>query len=408
MPVLEVNSVLAESAFGGTPERAAAGLPVPANATESWLRAVALSGVGHYAAARAELARTRRLTRDPILRSHTLSTEASFLRQLGWHALAATLDGRAANLVLPDADPADRGPGRPAGDDRTLPDAARHEAVCDALTGLAADALGTGRPKLAARLLRRSRRHLDALPADYEPAWRPRIRLHWVSAETALYAPGAGLIAPPEPIAATRSDAAARPPVTPSRMDVGHGGSGGESTAAEPTHLGPGRSTPRAGSSVPHAAARGEHLDPAHTDPSSAHADPALAHADPALAHADPALAHPDPALAHADPALAHPDPALAHAAAALALAERSPSVRHRVKSGLLVAAATAAGGDVDRARELAENVAGQSRIFGLLPLRWACAMLLSGLDSAGGGADEAAVCAALLAARGGRLRTAA
>ncbi|SUA76874.1 Uncharacterised protein [Nocardia otitidiscaviarum] len=390
MPVLEVNSVLAESAFGGTPERAATGLPVPASATESWLRAVALSGVGHYAAARAELARTRRLTRDPILRSHTLSTEASFLRQLGWHALAATMDGRAANLVLPDADPADRGAGGPSGDDRTPTDAARHEAVCDALTGLAADALGTGRPELAARLLRRSRRHLDALPADYEAAWRPRIRLHWVSAETALYTPGAGLIAPPEPIAATpaaRPDAAARLPVMSSRMDAGHGGSGGESTAAERKHPGPRRSTPRAGSALPHAPARGEHLDPVHTDPSSAHAAPVVAHADLALAHADPALAH---------------------AEAALALAERSPSVRHRVKSGLLVAAATAAGGDVDRARELAENVAGQSRIFGLLPLRWACAMLLSGLDSAGGGADEAAVCAALLAARGGRLRMAA
>ncbi|WP_306360445.1 hypothetical protein [Nocardia sp. CC227C] len=314
MPVLEVNSVLAESAFGGTPGRAATGLPTPADATESWLRAVALAGVGHYAAARTELARTRRRSRDPILRSLTLSTEASFLRQLGWHALAATLDGRAAGLVLPDADPADRGPDDhgpghlEGGGDRALADAARHEAVCDALTGLAADALGTGRPELAARLLRRSRRHLDALPADYQPAWRPRIRLHWVSAETALCAPGAGLVAVPGPVA-----------------------------------------------DIPAAV-----------------------------------------------------DPALAHAEAALALAERSPSVRHRVKSGLLVAAATAAGGDVDRAREMAGNVAERSRIFGLLPLRWACAMLLSGLDSAGRGADEAAACAVLLAARGGRLRTAA
>lgn len=340
MPVPEVNSVLADAAFGPTPGRAAVELPVPSDATESWLRAVALGGVGHYAAARTQLARTRRLTRDPVLLSLTLSTEGSLLRQLGWHARAAALDGRAAALVLPDAPVReDRATAQPHGVARAtaqLPavdrataqdpvvarttahpstavraeavrnlaprpsDIARAEAVCDALTGLAADALGTARPALAARLLDRCRTHLPAA----EDSWRPLIRLHWVSAETALSAPGSGLVAAP--------------------------------------------------------------------DSASAVADPALAHAE-----------------------------------AAVALAQRCPSVRHRVKSGLLLAAASAATGDLDRSRLLAAEVARECREFDLLPLRWACAMLRSGIDPVGDGAAEAAECARLLGLRGGGLRSA-
>lgn len=308
VPVLEMNSPLAAGAFGADPGRAAVGLPSSRNAPESWLRAVALGGVGHYAGARTELRRAARATTDPVLLSLVHSTEGSLLRQLGWHARAAVADGRAAALALT-ATPA---PGR-APESAEL-DAARAEAVCDALTGLAADALGTARPELAARLLARCRTHLDSRAPTVEFAWRQRIRLHWVSAETALCAPGAGLIATPEP-------------------------------------AGP----------VPHPV----------------------------------------------NGASATTDPALAHAEAALALAEKSPSTRHRVKSRLLLAAASAAAGDLERSRLLASEVARETRDFELLPLRWACAMLRSGIDPDSGAAAEAAECASLLDARGGRLRSA-
>jgi hypothetical protein len=93
-----------------------------------------------------------------------------------------------------------------------------------------------------------------------------------------------------------------------------------------------------------------------------------------------------------------------------VALAATAPSVRHRVKSRLLLAAATTVGGDLDRARELAAEVAAECRVHDLLPLRWACAMLRTGLDDGGAaaGADAAAEadrCARALAAHGGVLR---
>ncbi|MGW4243683.1 hypothetical protein [Nocardia sp. NPDC004722] len=301
MPVLEVNSELADAAFGAAPERAAVGLPTAADAHESWLRAVALGGVGHYAAARAALIRARRATADPALLSLTHSTEGSLLRQLGWHSHAAVADGRAAALVLPAKCDRAHVPAVTAAERRHA------EAVCDALTGLAADALGTLRPALAARLLNRCQNYLDIHLASGESSWRPRLRLHWVSAETALSAPGAGLITAP------------------------------------------------AGD-----------LDPA-----------------------------------------ARQAPALAHARAAVALAERSPSRRHLVKSRLLLAAAHAAAGDLDRSRTLAIEVDRDCREHELLPLRWACAMLRSGVEPDGDGAAVAAESARLLATRGGRLRSA-
>lgn len=301
MPVLEVNSELADAAFGAAPERAAAGLPSAVDAHESWLRAVALSGVGHYAAARAELIRGRRATTDPALLSLTHSTEGSLLRQLGWHSHAAVSDGRAAALVLPvKCDGAHVAVA-------TAADIRHSEAVCDALTGLAADALGTLRPALAARLLNRCQNYLDIHLPGGESAWRPRLRLHWVSAETALSAPGAGLI-----------------------------------TAPADDHT-PG----------------------------------------------------------------ARQAPALAHARAAVALAERSPSRRHLVKSRLLLAAAHAAAGDLDRSRTLAIEVDRDCREHELLPLRWACAMLRSGVQPDGDGVAVAERAARLLATRGGRLRSA-
>ena len=281
------NALLAEAAFGACPETAAAELPTPTDALDFWLRAVILAGQGHYAAARTELRRARLRARDPIVCSLVDSTAASLLRQLGWHMRAAQLDGRAVALVLP----ADRNRVGAAGDVDGIRGSSA-EVVCDALTGLAADALGAARPALAARLLHRCRTHVEQVP----DAWRPAIRWHWVAAETALAAPGAGLISEPAPV----------------------------------------------------------------------------------------------------------------HAEAALALAERAPSVRHRVKSRLLVAAAAAAAGQLDRARTEVDLVTSQCRELGLLPLRWAAAMLRSSLDPAGDGASEASGCALTLAARGGRLCSAA
>ncbi|MBB5914710.1 hypothetical protein BJY24_003577 [Nocardia transvalensis] len=294
------RAIFATAAFGDRPGIAAAELPAARDAVEAWLRAIVLGGQGRYAAARAELRRARRDTRDPVLRSLVTSTEASLLRQLGWHARAAVLDGRALAAVLPDA--------RDGGEIRS---AAHREAVCDALTGLAADALGTARPELSARLLERCQLFLgsihsarvnspgDTLAAvpDTAAGRRVLVRWHWVSAETALAAPGAGLIA---------------------------------RSAAQ-------------------------------------------------------------------------------HADTALELAQRGPSVRHRVKSRLLLAAAAAAAGDLDKSRVFADQVSSQSRENGLLPLRWACAMLRAGVaegPAAAWASAEAAACAQDLAGHGGVLRS--
>ncbi|MFC8047327.1 hypothetical protein [Nocardia sp. NPDC057353] len=308
--------VLAAAAFGAAP--GAAGLPPARTPLDRWHRAVALGGAGRYAAARAELAVLTRPGTAPVLRSLALSTTASLVRQSGRHTAAADPDGRAAALVAgfvahrepapgrpaePEASPgapapadslpgpvvsagtapADPAPGGretagPASADPWFgaPDAV--DAWCDALTGLAADALGSARPALAFRLLARVRE-----PARTRP--RAAVRLHWVTAETAL--------------------------------------SVGDACTA------------------------------------------------------------------------------LEHAAAAVELGAQAPSTRHRVKSALLLAAATAAAGDAAGAAALAEPVARDCAAHDLLPLRWATAMLRAGLGAAGAGA-EAAECAALLRTRGG------
>ncbi|MGY4101439.1 hypothetical protein ACW2Q0_18075 [Nocardia sp. R16R-3T] len=274
-PIYIESAMLADAAFGTDPGCAATELPAAANPLDSWHRSVIFGGQGRYAAAREELRVLRAHTTDPMLLSLAASTQGSFLRQLGWHARAAAYDGRAAALILPTADAG--GPDRVA-------------AICDALTGLAADALGIGRLALATRLLRRS--HDAMTQADSPHSWRTLIRWHWVCAETAL-------------------------------------ASGAADTAAP-------------------------------------------------------------------------------HAATALALAEDSPSVRHRVKSRLLVAATAAAAGDIDRARMLADAVAEQCHEYGLLPLRWASSMLRAGVSvgaDASAAATDAQICAEAIGRRGGRLR---
>ncbi|MEU7764809.1 hypothetical protein AB0B25_06765 [Nocardia sp. NPDC049190] len=270
-------AVLVEAAFGADPGLAVAELPPATDALGSWLRAVVLGGQGRYAAARVELRRVCNHSTDPTLLSLAGSTQGSLLRQLGWHTRAAAFDGRAAALVLA-TDDATTGIARPRFVD---PHPARVDAICDALTGLAADALGAGRLALAGRLLRRS----ETSMAREESRWRPAVRWQWVSAENALVA--------------------------------------GRYVAA------------------------------------SRHADTALE------------------------------------------LAESAPSVRHRVKSRLLVAAATAARGERARSMALVEEVAEQCRAHGLLPLRWASAMLRAGLG-AEDAMSEAADCAAAITRRGG------
>ncbi|UYP17960.1 hypothetical protein OED52_14960 [Rhodococcus sp. Z13] len=158
-------------------------LPPAADPEHSWLRAVALGGQGRYAAARAELARLRGRVGDRgVWASLGASTEASLLRQLGGHRAAAILDGRALAAV---------GAVR-AGDVPSV------RAWCDAVTGLAADALGRGRLPVSRTLLARCASVLDEAEAGGAatagpgggdaPYLRQRIRLAWVSAETALAA----------------------------------------------------------------------------------------------------------------------------------------------------------------------------------------------------------------------------
>ena len=157
------SHMLTDAAFGPEPGRWP--LPTAQTADQLWLRAVAAGGQGRYDTARADLAELVR--REPVgwLASLALSTQASFLRQTGWHALARGWDGRAWALAQ----------GAQAGGDP--------ECGLDAVVGLAADALGMGRFSASAALLKRAEDlHLHA----DEPPARLAIRLAWVRAELAM------------------------------------------------------------------------------------------------------------------------------------------------------------------------------------------------------------------------------
>jgi hypothetical protein len=149
------ESELAAVAFGDQPGR----WPLPAATIphQQWLRAVGAGGQGRYGTAFADLAALRGAAPSDRLSSLAHSARASFLRQLGWHSLARGWDGRAWAL---------------AGDDP--------EAAGDALTGLAADALGVGRLAAAAALLQRA----DPFVAQAPP--RLAVRKAWVAAELAM------------------------------------------------------------------------------------------------------------------------------------------------------------------------------------------------------------------------------
>ncbi|WP_430333681.1 hypothetical protein [Rhodococcus sp. ACT016] len=263
--------MLRDVAFGPDPGRNP--LPAPGDPFGRWLRAVALGGQGRYARARAELEVVRRSTASPAIVSLAASTQASLLRQLGSHALAAGYDGTALALVgtTPVGNPSDAG--------------LWHEARCDALTGLAADALGCGRLALGHRLLERCAAYLDDR-GDADGLWRQHVRLHWVAAEIAL-------------------------------------ASGDFATATT-------------------------------------------------------------------------------HAQAAVDRSADGPSVRHRVKSALLFAAAATGRPTSDLALETAERVEADSAAHGLVPLRWAAAMLVDGVRPSTAARAVRDECAAEIGRRGG------
>lgn len=250
-----------EAAFGDRPEI----WPLPPAETprQRWLRAVAAGGQGRYAAARTELEKL--LDTPGPLASLAHSSTASLLRQLGWHAVARGWDGRAAAL------------------------AADSESRADALTGLAADALGSGRFAASARLLERAAE--QSWPAG---PGRLAVRIGWVSAELA--------------------------------MATGDG------------------------------------------------------------------------------------QRALGHAQRAVELAVELPSIRHQVKSRVVLAAAQCCAGNLEKARELADQGLADTERHGLVPLRWALASLLAGIGSPGYDAEQIAVireeAADLVRHRGGRWRS--
>jgi len=263
--------MLRDVAFGPDPGRNP--LPAPPDSVGRWLRAVALGGQGRYAQARAELEVVRRSAASPAVASLAASTQASLLRQLGGHALASEYDGAALALVgvTREGDPGE--------------DPLRHEARCDALTGLAADALGCGRLALGHRLLDRCGAYLDEV-GDVDGLWRQRVRLHWVTAEIAL-------------------------------------ASGDFETATT-------------------------------------------------------------------------------HAQAAVDRSADGPSVRHRIKSALLFAAAATGRPEPDLALATAERVEADSRAHGLLPLRWAAAMLIDGVRPSAAARAVRDECAVAISHRGG------
>lgn len=148
----------------------------------AWLRAVALAGAGRFAAARSLTSRVA----DGPAASAARCLEASMLRQSGRHRAATGPDGAAVAVAVALGEQPQYGWGLAL--------------TVDATVGLAADALGTGRYALSARLLARADEHLaahdaaaagaDGAPSAPAPWWtmpRARLRRDWVAAELAVY-----------------------------------------------------------------------------------------------------------------------------------------------------------------------------------------------------------------------------
>ncbi|ADU00887.1 hypothetical protein [Mycolicibacterium gilvum] len=73
---------------------------------------------------------------------------------------------------------------------------------------------------------------------------------------------------------------------------------------------------------------------------------------------------------------------AVAHARRAVDLAAGFGSVRHRVKSHVVLAAALCSSGDLDAARQEGDLALADATRFGLVPLQWAVACLLADIGS--------------------------
>jgi len=141
-------TTLEQAAFGDRPDLVVTA--TPAGPRDRWLAAVVLGAQGHYARAASLL---HDLTRRPDdLGALAAATLASHRRQLGGHAAARRHDATAVKAATSD------------------------EARADALLGLAADAVGTGRLNEAQKLA-------DRVPLT---TWRARVRHGWVSAEIRL------------------------------------------------------------------------------------------------------------------------------------------------------------------------------------------------------------------------------
>lgn len=97
------------------------------------------------------------------------------------------------------------------------------------------------------------------------------------------------------------------------------------------------------------------------------------------------------------------------YAETACELAEIGASLRHRVKSDVVLAGALCCVGDIDRARAVADAALDTTGRLGLVPLRWALACLLGDIGSATGDAGTLRAirddCAALIRHRGGGWR---
>ncbi|MCE7005830.1 hypothetical protein LWC34_23805 [Kibdelosporangium philippinense] len=159
---MSASDELRRAAFGDRPDAHVTTTTTP---KDRWLAAVILGGQGRYAAASTIL--TDLLTHpDAVIASLAASTLGSHRRQVGGHDLARRFDAAALAKLTDTVD------GDCDGID-TL------GARSDALLGLAADALGTGR-------LSTSRRLIAAADALGDVGWRGQVRLGWVKAEVEL------------------------------------------------------------------------------------------------------------------------------------------------------------------------------------------------------------------------------